>query len=403
MAPSKRKADSEASSTPPSKRHAASADNAEPRFDHSRVEERHGIVQREFYPPEMPNERCEQYNQNQIPRPIEVLEKILKDTASQRNMVEVGDAVVHWFKRDLRLHDNKALSKACAKANSQGVPLVCLFIVSPQDYHAHATSAARVDFELRTLAVMKEDLAKMNIPLLVEVVDRRKTIPNHIIELCKTWNAKQVYCNIEYEVDELRRETHLVKRCLKNGISFTALHDDVVVPPGDIASGAGKQYSVYSPWYRAWMAHIHKHPETLDEFSSPTENPPLANEQFKNIFESKIPPAPQNKILTQDEKQRFHNLWPAGEHEALGRLQKFLQEKIARYKDTRNFPGANSTALLSPHFAAGTLSARTAVRSAREANSAKKLDGGNAGIVGWISEIAWRYAPSVQCYYPLSY
>jgi deoxyribodipyrimidine photo-lyase len=27
---------------------------------------------------------------------------------------------------------------------------------------------------------------------------------------------------------------------------------------------------------------------------------------------------------------------------------------------------------------------------ARDINSTKKLDGGNAGIMGWISEVAWR-------------
>ena len=398
----KRKAERSLSSSPASKKPATSPDYDQPRgSDHSHAEEQHGIVQREFYPHEISNERCQKYIQNEIPRPLEILEHILKETANRRNEIQLGNAVMHWFKRDLRLHDNKPLFKACEKARSKGVPLVCLFVVSPQDYQAHLTSAPRVDLELRTLAIIKEDLAKLNIPLLVEVADRRKTIPTRIVKLCKKWNAKHVYCGIEYEVDELRREALLTEKCLENGISFNPLHDDVVVTPGELVTGAGKQYAVYSHWYRSWMAHIHKHPDILDEFQPPSENPAFAKERFREVFEARIPPAPSNKTLKDEEKQRFQSLWPAGESEALERLQKFLRERVSEYKDTRNFPAANSTALLSPHFAAGSLSARTAVRSARDANSTKKLDGGNVGIVGWISEIAWRdFYKSVLAFWP---
>lgn len=370
------------------------AKRAEPKpakkFDHSRVEERFGIVQRDFYPAEMSNERCEQYNNNEIPRPIEVLEKTIADTKEQRAKVAVGNAVVHWFKRDLRMSDNKGLSLAAKKAKDGRVPLVCVFVVSPQDYQAHFTGTPRVDFELRTLAVLKQDLAELDIPLLVETVEERKNVIPYLIDKCNAWGAKHVFCNMEYEVDELRREARLTKTCLDAGIDFTVVHDDVVVPPGALQTGQGKQYAVYSPWFRAWLSHIHKHPELLDEHPRPERNPKDAREKFKDMFESKIPEAPENKRLDPGTKKRLASLWPAGEHEARERLEKFLKQKITKYKDTRNLPAAGSTAMVSVHHSAGTLAARTSVRLAKDANSTKKLDGGNAGIAGWISEVAWR-------------
>lgn len=359
-------------------------------FDHSRVEERYGIVQREFYPPEMSNERCAMYNNNEIPRPIEVLDKTIKETEEARSKIEVGEAVVHWFKRDLRLSDNRALHLAAKKAKEKNVPLVCMFIVSPQDYQAHLTSPARVDFELRTLKIMKDDLGKLDIPLYVITIDKRKRIPDHIIELCDRWGAKHVFSNIEYEVDELRREAMMTKKCLEKGIAFTAVHDDVVVAPGRLSTGQGKQYAVYSPWFRAWIAHVHSHPDLLDPFEPPGQNPESARQKFKDVFKMEIPEAPPNKRLSNEEKKRFEQLWPAGEHEASERLDRFLNEKVGRYKDTRNFPAENSTAMISVHHSAGTLAARTSVRRARDVNSTKKLDGGNPGIAGWISEVAWR-------------
>ena len=63
---------------------------------------------------------------------------------------------------------------------------------------------------------------------------------------------------------------------LNKGIAFEAVHDDVVVPPGAPQTGQGKQYAVYSLWFRAWVAHIHVHPELLQEFKKPERNPPTA-------------------------------------------------------------------------------------------------------------------------------
>lgn len=355
------------------------------------MEEKAGIVQRQFYPPEMSNERCEQYNNNEIPRPIKVLEQTVKDTKSQREKIEVGECVIHWFKRDLRTFDNKGLRLASEKAKSKNVPLVCMFIVSPQDYQAHFAAPCRVDFEIRTLEVLKSDLQEKNIPLHTVTIEKRKDVPDHIMEMCEKWDARHIFCNIEYEVDELRRETKLLKRCLEKGIDFHPVHDDVVVPPGQLASGSGKQYSVYSPWLRAWIKHLHEHPHLLNAAESPEQNPENAKTKFKDIFEAPLPSTPPNKSLKDDEeRQRLANLWPAGEHEAHSRLERFVEEKIKNYASSRNIPAANSTSLISVHLSAGTLAARTAVRSARDTNSSRKLDAGSAGHGTWISEIAWR-------------
>lgn len=371
---------------------STSLENGVPKYRDSRKAEEYDIVDRRYYPPEITNERCQQYNENQIPRPIEQLTETLKATADARSKIEVGDAVIHWFKRDLRTRDNRGLWLASQKAKSKGAPLICLFLVSPQDYEAHMTSAPRVDFELRTLEVLKADLQELGVPLWVETVEKRRNVPSRILELAEKWGAKHIFCNIEYEVDELRRETRLTQMCLDKGVAFEAVHDDVIVEPGALVTGQGRQFSVYSPWYRAWVAHLHGHPEKLDAYERPGPNPKgsLDDPKMREAFECKIPAAPENKRLGEEERGEFVSMWPAGEHEAKARLDKFVSQKIGKYKEARNFPAVNSTSVLSVHYSAGTLAARSAVRTARDANSTKKLDGGSEGIKGWISEVAWR-------------
>lgn len=247
------------SQTPTIKRKATASPatpNKRPRngvaaFDHSRKEEEYGIVDRQFYPPQMSNERCAMYNANEIERPIETLEHAQTETKTQRDRLPLRDAVVHWFKVDLRVTDNKALHLASEKAKSKGVPLVCLYIVSPQDFKAHVTAPVRVDYILRSLAVLKNDLQDLDVPLWVEIVEKRKRIPERILQLCEEWGASHLYANIEYEVDELRREASLVRKGIEKGIAVEAVPDTCVVAPGELKSGSGNQYAVYSPWFRA--------------------------------------------------------------------------------------------------------------------------------------------------------
>ncbi|KAK1829520.1 deoxyribodipyrimidine photo-lyase [Podospora conica] len=352
--------------------------------------EKHGVVLRKYYPHEMSNDRARAYTANEIPRPIEVLNTALAETAAHRDTVEVKDAVVHWFKMDLRLSDNRALFLASEKAREAGVPLIGLYVVSPQDFEAHLTAPVRVDFVLRTLKVLREDLGKLDIPLWVETVEKRREVPGRVVELMEEWGARHLFVNVEYEVDELRREAKMVRMLADKGMTLQVAHDTCVVPPGALKSGSGGQYAMYTPWYKSWMKHVHENLELLELSEPPRRNPPEARAKFAGLFNCEIPPAPECKRFTKEQEQRYKGLWPAGEHEAKKRLDKFCEDAISRYAGDRNIPSISGTSSLSVHFASGTLSTRTAVRAARDSNNTKRLDGGSEGIQKWISEVAWR-------------
>jgi deoxyribodipyrimidine photo-lyase len=240
------------------------------------------------------------------------------------------------------------------------------------------------------LEVLQADLDKLNILLYVEAVEKRRATPGRVLELLQEWGASHLFCNVEYEVDELRREARMVRCCLEKGIIMDVTPDTCVVSPGELQSGTGKQYSVYTPWHRAWVSYIHKNIHTLDLFDPPVSNPETARKKYAKLFDCKIPDAPGNKKLTGEEKKRFRSLWPPGEHEAYERLRKFIEKRIIDYKEKRNFPADPATSSISVHLAAGTLSARTAIHAARERNTSNKLDAGISGIQTWISEVAWR-------------
>lgn len=391
MAPKRKMSNSNGDSSPKNVHESKKAKPEDLRQPHPNAKqtEEFGIVLRDFYPPEMSNERCKAYNDGTIERPIDTLEKACTETADKRRSVTPGKAVVHWFKTDLRLQDNRALSTAFQIAKDNQIPVIGVYIVSPEDFEAHLTSPARVDFTLRTLKQLQKDLSELDVPLYVETQEKRKNIPNRIVELCQQWEAKHLCANLEYEVDELRRDAKVVRRCADHDIDFTPSHDTCVVTPGMLSTGAGKQYAVYTPWFRSWLSFLKENPDYLELSEDPGTNPGDARKQFADLFDCKIPEMPSNKPLSDKEKKRFEELYPAGEHEATRRLEKFLKEKCGDYDKNRSMLPGENTSVLSPYFASGAISARTAVVTAKRANK-NHLDRYDQGHMTWISEVAWR-------------
>ncbi|KAL4866110.1 hypothetical protein BDV12DRAFT_139927 [Aspergillus spectabilis] len=352
-----------------------------------------GIVLRDFYPPEMSNSRCDAYTTGKLIRPIEALNIANRETEDVRHEIKPNAAVVHWFKSDLRIHDNHGLQAAYLVAKENKIPLIGVYILSPEDLTAHLASPARVDFTLRTLRLLQRDLGELDVPLYMETQAHRENIPQRLVDLCHEWGANHLFANLEYEVDELRREARLIRLCANNGINFDTRHDTCVVIPGLLASKQGKQYAVYSHWFRSWLAFLSENPRTLENGEDLGSNPGDARRVFKGLFDSEVPKAPEGKRIDDDEDRekagRLREMFPAGEHEGLRRLEVFLEEKASAYDDERSFLDREGTSVLSPYFASGALSARTAVVLARKANG-NRIAGGEPGYISWISEVAWR-------------
>ena len=62
-----------------------------------------------------------------------------------------------WFRSDLRLQDNTALHHAC-KAADKGV--IAVFAICPRQWADHDWGSMKVDFVLRNVRALSEDLAK---------------------------------------------------------------------------------------------------------------------------------------------------------------------------------------------------------------------------------------------------
>lgn len=303
--------------------------------------------------------------------------------------------VLHWFRsKDLRVEDNRGLHAASQKAQEGKGHLIAMYLFTPADMEWHGTSPARVDFVLQTLAGIKAQLAERNIPLAIVTAEERGDKVDKVLEFIKDNGVSHVFANYEYEVDELRRDLALAKRLAKEeGMTLQLCHDQTVIEPGTLTTGAGGPHKVFTPYHKAWLAEVASDPSLLDTVAPPSKNDASAKEDLKALFNQKIPSQPATKIFESTaDRDRLRKLWPAGHDAGIQRLSKFLSSHVKTYHQTRSNPAKDSSSRLSAYFSSGAISVREALSAARKANSNKNFDAsaGEAGVAAWVREVVFR-------------
>jgi deoxyribodipyrimidine photo-lyase len=318
---------------------------------------------------------------------------MLQEALGAQDEVTEVTKVAHWFHpKDLRIHDNTALHHASELAQKSKKPLVCVYINCAADESWHGTSPARVDFMCEGLKLMQKELKELNIPLVFVECEDRKKIVSTIIDWFKKQDVSHVFGNIEYEIDELRRDIKLVKEA-GDGIQVSLYHDQTVVEPGTMMTGNGKPMKVFTPYHKKWLAMIKESPELLDTSPPPTANPSSFKKDLKSLFDTPAPkPASDKQFSTPEEQKRIRKLWPPGHSAGSARMDTFLKQ-ITTYADTRSNPAKNSTSRLSAYFSAGMFSVREALQKVTDYNRGSTdftEAGAKPGVYSWVREIVFR-------------
>jgi deoxyribodipyrimidine photo-lyase len=281
-----------------------------------------------------------------------------------------------WFRADLRAHDNRALAAACA-TSTRGV--VAVFVICPRQWRNHDWADIKVAFLRRNLAALSQELAELNIPLLVRTAATFKHVPDTLRAVAEEHACDALLFNREYEVNETARDKRVTEIFEASGRGVLTFDDQTIIPPDALRTRQGGFYSIFSPFKRAWIEHLDDDPVCGVVDRVPRRLPELVTPP------DAIPEAITGFDLDRDRA----DLWPAGEPAARERLDTFISARVARYKDLRDVPGVDGTSRLSPYLALGVLSPRQCLRAAVDANGGG-LDRGAAGPLTWISELIWR-------------
>jgi deoxyribodipyrimidine photo-lyase len=275
--------------------------------------------------------------------------------------------VLVWFRRDLRLADNTALSEAARRAKC----LVPVFVLEDALRSGPDVGAARLAFLLRSAKVLQENLKALGYPLVIRSGKSVEVIP----ALARELGAEAVFCNKRSEPYARARDDRIFNELNGLGIGFEVFKDAVAWEDQEILTQAGRPFTVFTPYARAWKARRVPVPRPCP---GPARVRPIA------VRSEELPRDPA--ALGHPNPQP---LPPAGEEAAQSVWHRFLAGPLLTYAQRRDYPAVDGTSGLSVHLRAGTIGIRTVLAQLAAARSSAAPEGQRSCDV-FLNELIWR-------------
>ena len=238
---------------------------------------------------------------------------------------------VFWFRRDLRLFDNPALSEAISQAaTSADNRVVPLFIIDPKVFDGAAEK--QQVYQNCSLTSLNNSLGGK---LLITHGDPEKKV----LEIALAAKATSVHISEDFEPYGRLRDNKVEAILNKNSIKLIRTGSPYAVSPLRVRKDDGTPYRVFTPFYKAWSAVGWRKPAEL-----PTKNlnwfQPIKGDGLVKIVSD-------FKVAT------------CGEEAALATLEEFLARGLKGYDENRNRPDLLGTSKLSLALRFGEIHPRT--------------------------------------------
>ena len=263
---------------------------------------------------------------------------------------------IHWFRRDLRLCDNPALTYA-AKHGA----LLPVFILEEGDSPGGASRA----WLHRSLAALNEALDG---GLRVYAGDPSEILPR----LAAEHEAETLTWSRRYDARGMECDTAIKSDLRARGLDVHSANGSLLWEPMDVNKADGTPYRVFSPFFRKGCSAAAPPRKPLPAPSITLIDGPNKTD----LADLALRPTPRwdTDVLSD---------WTPGEDGANERLETFLDEGLNGYKDGRDFPAEPHVSRLSPHLAFGEISPNTVWYGAKARSASRDRD-------HFLSELGWR-------------
>jgi deoxyribodipyrimidine photo-lyase len=271
--------------------------------------------------------------------------------------------IIVWFRQDLRLGDNPALTFAA----KSGQPVVCLFVLDDETAGDWKWGGASRWWLHHSLTSLDASLEKHGGQLVL----RRGEAAKIVKALVKETGADTVVWNRCYEPFAVARDKKLKADLTEAGITVQSFNGALLCEPWELTTkSSGKPFRVFTPFWNALRAQgeidkPHPAPRKM------TFHHDVKSEALKNW---KLQPAKP------DWSKGFD--WTPGEKAAHEALYDFLDQATA-YKTARDLPDRDGTSRLSPHLHWGEISPRQIWHAVR-------THGHSEGSETFLKELGWR-------------
>ena len=256
---------------------------------------------------------------------------------------------IFWFRRDLRLEDNKGLYKALKGTNK----VIPIFIYDTEIIDKLPKDDHRLTFIHNALGGINNAMKRNRCSVGI-YRGTPKAIFNKII---REFPIEKVITNHDYETYAIERDEEIRKLLKAERIDFVTYKDQVIYEKNEVVKDDGNPYVVYTPYSRKWMTKFSE--EGIKQYPS--------EDHLDNLYNEK--PLPQ--ISLDEMGFKISKMVP--------KAFEFNENLVDQYEATRNFPSKDSTSRLGVHLRFGTQSIRKfVVKSAERKNTT------------FLKELIWR-------------
>ncbi len=248
-----------------------------------------------------------------------------------------------WFRNDLRLADNAALTAAVA-AHAEVLPVLVIDPrqVGPSPFGFDRCGPFRACFLKDSIAALDAMLRARGSALHVRVGEPAVELAH----LARTWGAEQVHAQQLFAWEEQHQE-----RAVADALDLRLHAPNTLLLPGDLPFTLNELPHVFT----TFRQKVEKRSPVRPLLPEPEHVPAPVAWKGRALEEHALPIAP----VAADDRAVMH--FTGGRAAALERLDHYLwrSRAVGHYKETRNaLLGADTSSKLSPWLATGALSAR---------------------------------------------
>jgi len=246
-----------------------------------------------------------------------------------------GCAVV-WFRLDLRLSDNPALT-AAAIGRRRVVPV---FIWAPEEEGEWPPGSASRWWLHQSLKSLDAGLQSHGLRLIF----CRGPSLEALCLLIRKCGADSVFWNRRYEPALRKRDAHVQQSLLAEGIDVRTFNSALLCEPEEIKNISGNPFLVFTPFWRKCQSAI-PGPMPVPALKLEKTNLPPSQALSQFGLESEI-----------DWAGGLRSAWKPGEAGAQEMLFQFIDQALKGYPEKRDYPALRGTSRLSPHLHFGEIS-----------------------------------------------
>ncbi|NCF31284.1 MAG: deoxyribodipyrimidine photo-lyase [Bacteroidetes bacterium] len=256
---------------------------------------------------------------------------------------------IFWFRRDLRINDNKGFFEALNGRNK----VIPIFIYDTEIIDKLHKDDHRLTFIQNALGGINNAMKRNRCAL-----GTYRGTPEAVFEkIIREFPIEKVVANHDYEPYAMERDERVKKLLKAKDIDFETFKDQVIFERNEVVKDDGNPYMVYTPYSRKWLAKFHQ--EEIEHY--PSEN------HLGNLYNEQPLPHVSHKEMGFETS------------EMIPKDFRFDDELIDQYEATRNFPADDATSRLGVHLRFGTQSVRKLIsKSASRENTT------------FLKELIWR-------------